>query len=324
MKKINIIVPCYNEENSIIKLYETIKNIFFTQLKDYKYDIIFVDDYSKDSTRKLIEELCKEDREHVKGAFNASNFGFSRNVFSALQLADGDAAFLVFGDLQDPPDLLPEFVKQWERGYKVVIGQKKASKEKRIMTQMRHLYYNCIDVLSDRKQIRNFNGFGFYDRAFIDILRQIEDIQPFLKQVIAEYASDYAVVGYIQNNSERGKSNFNLYKNYDFAMEGITSSTKKLMRLSTFLGVLLGVFSGIYALSVIIKKLMYWDSYPFGMASLTCGVFMLGAMQLFFIGILGEYILNINAKTLRRPRTVIERKINFEEEDELWVKRSQL
>lgn len=312
MKKIDIIVPCYNEEKSIKKMYEVISSIFERELTQYRYDIIFVDDYSRDGTRMLIEELCLLDQEHVKGVLNASNFGFSRNVFSALQMSNGDAAFLVFGDMQDPPQLLPEFVHKWEEGNKVVIGQKKDSKERKAMTWMRHLYYVCIDLLSDKNQIQNFNGFGLYDKSFIKILRQIQDMQPFLKQVIAEYSPDYGVVKYVQNTSDRGKSNFNLYRNYDFAMEGITSSTKKLMRLSTFIGVLLGVLSGLYAVSVVVKKLIYWESYPFGMASLTCGVFFLGAMQLFFIGILGEYLLSINMKTLRRPRTIIEKKINFE------------
>lgn len=140
-------------------------------------------------------------------------------------------------------------------------------------------------------------------------------MQPYLKQVVSEYAPDYKVIAYQQNRSNRGKSNFNFYKNYDFAMEGITSSTKKIMRLSTLSGALLGICSALYAVSVVIKKLIFWDSYPFGMASITVGIFLLGAMQLFFIGILGEYILSINAKTLKRPRVTIEEKINFKKDD---------
>ena len=177
---------------------------------------------------------------------------------------------------------------------------------------MRSLYYEAINILSDKSQIKQFNGYGLYDRSFIEILRQIDDIQPYLKQVVAEYSPDYDTIYYQQRASNRGKSNFNFYKNYDFAMEGITSSTKKIMRLSTICGVTLGIFSFIYAISVIVKKIMNWDSYPFGMASMTVGIFFLGAMQLFFIGMLGEYILSINMKTLRRPRVVVAEKINFE------------
>jgi len=312
-KKISIIVPCYNEENSVLRLHEIINQMFARELSGYDYDIIYVDDYSQDKTRDLIRILCENDVEHVKAVFNASNFGFSRNVFSALSMADGDAAFLVFGDLQNPPELLPEFVRKWEGGSKVVIGQKQGSDERKIMCFMRTMYYEIIKILSDKSQIKQFNGFGLYDKSFIEILRQIDDMQPYLKQVVAEYAPDYGVIPYQQRVSSRGKSNFNFYKNYDFAMEGITSSTKKIMRLSTMCGVVLGILSFIYAVSVIVKKLMNWDSYPFGMASITVGIFFLGAMQLFFIGILGEYILSINTKTLKRPRVVVAKKINFEE-----------
>lgn len=307
-----IIVPSYNEENSILKLYERVNAVFKSELIGYDYHIIFVDDYSKDNTRAIIRELCKKDKRHVKAAFNAANFGFSRNVFSSLQLGDGDLNVLMFGDLQDPPENISKFVKEWEKTKKhVIIGQKMGSAESRQINFMRKSYYKFIDLFSDRNQIKNFNGFGLYDRQFIDTIRLVEDLQPYLKQIVAEYCPDYGIVPYMQDVSDRGKSNFNFYRNYDFAMEGVTSSTKKLMRLSTLIGVLLGAFSGIYAISVIIKKLIYWDSYPFGMASLTVGVFFLGAVQLFFIGILGEYLLSVNTKTLRRPRTVISDKINF-------------
>ncbi|NBJ92115.1 glycosyltransferase family 2 protein [Parablautia muri] len=315
-KKICVVVPCYNEKNSITLLYEKVRNVFKNELVDYDYQMVFADDYSSDDTRKIIREICEKDPEHVKAVFNAANFGFSRNVFSSLQMADGDAAFLVFGDLQDPPELLTQFIEKWEAGKLVVIGQKSGSDEKWLMSAMRKLYYTLIGVFSDKTQIKHFNGFGLYDKKFISILRQIEEMQPYLKQVIAEYATDYGTVSYKQSISKRGKSNFNLYKNYDFAMEGITSSTKKLMRLSTCCGVLLGIASAAYAISVMIKKLMYWDSYPFGMASITVGIFFLGAMQLFFIGILGEYMLSINTKTLKRPRVVIAEKINFNDKEE--------
>lgn len=311
-KKISVVVPCYNEEKSVFLLYETVAEMFRNKLCQYNYDLIFIDDYSKDKTREKIRELCEKDKEHVRAAFNVSNFGFSRNVFSALTMADGDAAFLVFGDLQNPPELLPEFIDKWEKGSKVIIGQKRGSNEGKFMCLMRKLYYDVIGILSDKSQIKQFNGFGLYDKEFINVLKQIDDVQPYLKQVIAEYASDYSIVPYQQKESNRGRSNFNFYRNYDFAMEGITSCTKKLMRLSTLCGVILGIFSAFYAISVIIKKILNWSSYPFGMASITVGIFFLGAMQLFFIGILGEYILSINTKTLKRPRVIIGEKINFE------------
>lgn len=314
-KKICVLVLCYNEEKSVLQIYQLITEIFSTSLKYYDYDIVFVDDFSGDNTREIIRNLCEKDTGHVKAVFNAANFGLMRNTFSAFKMAEGDAAFLVFGDLQDPPQLLPQFIKEWEAGKKVVIGQKTGSNENKIMFFMRKLYYKVIDLFSDKSQIRQYTGFGLYDKSFVEVLNQIEDMQPYLKQVVSEYAPDYKVITYQQNRSNRGKSNFNFYKNYDFAMEGITSSTKKIMRLSTLSGALLGICSALYAVSVVIKKLIFWDSYPFGMASITVGIFLLGAMQLFFIGILGEYILSINAKTLKRPRVTIEEKINFKKDD---------
>lgn len=315
-KKICVLVPCYNEEKSIGNLYCAIRGIFDNVLYQYDYNIIFVDDFSSDRTQEIIKELCKKDSQHVRAVFNAANFGMLRNVFEAFKLVDGDAAFLLFGDMQDPPELLPQFVKEWEKGNHVIIGQKRGSNENKLMFFMRNIYYRIIDIFSEKSQIRQYNGFGLYDKKFVDVLVQIEDMQPYLKQVVAEYAPDYIALPYQQNKSGRGKSNYNFYRNYDFAMQGITSSTKKLMRISTFLGVGLGVISIFYAINVIIKKLLNWNSYPFGLASITVGIFLLGAIQLFFIGILGEYVLSINLKTLKRPRVIVRERINFENQIE--------
>lgn len=315
MKKISVVVPCYNEENSVIEMYNRIRKVFETRLTNYEYELIYVDDYSKDNTREIIRELCGQDK-HVKAVFNMANFGFSRNIFSSILQGDGDAVFLVFGDLQDPPELLPQFVKKWEEGSKVVIGKKIRSDENKFMCFMRSCYYFWIDELSEKKQIRHFNGYGLYDKKFVKVISEIEDSQPYIKAVVSEYAAGYAVVEYAHKKSSRGKSNFNLYKNYDFAMEGITSSTKKLMRIATFSGAVLGLLCAVYGIFVFIRKLLFWSSYPLGMASLSVGIFLLGAIQLFFIGILGEYVLSINTRTMRKPRVVIDEKINFDEQAE--------
>lgn len=312
MKKISVIASCYNEETTVENVYKVISGLFENELKDYLYELIFVDDFSSDNTRDLIRKVCKNDPIHCKAIFNAANFGFSRNVFSAIQQGtDSDATFLFFADMQDPPELLPEFVKQWEEGKKVVIGRKLDSTEGWFITKLRKAYYNVIDLLAETKQISSFNGFGLYDKSFIEVLRQIGDIKPYLKSIVAEYATDYGTVFYHHRDSER-KSSFSFYKNYDLAMEGITSSTKKLMRLSTFLGCGLGLISIIYAIYVIIRKLVNWNSFPVGMASLIVGVFLIGGVILFFIGVLGEYVMSINLKTTNKPRVVIGEKINYE------------
>lgn len=313
MSKISILIPCYNEQKSVEEIYIRLMAVLKSDLKQYDYEIIYVDDYSVDNTRNEIVKICKKDKK-VKGVFNAKNFGFHRNVFESFKYASGDCAFMIFGDLQDPPEMLPQFIDKWEQGYKCVIGQKNTSKESRGMQKFRKLYYWLINQLGDKKQIQFANGFGIYDRSFIEVLAKIDEISPYFKSVIAEYGMDIAIVQYDHSESKRGVSNFNFWRNYDFAMHGLTSSTKLLMRLSTFCGLFVGVLCMFFAIYVCIKKIIFWNSYPLGTASITVGVFFLGAMQLFFIGVLGEYILSINERISHKPRVIVKEKINFDEE----------
>lgn len=296
-------------------MYDRLTKIFHEQLPQYNYEIIFVDDYSPDNTRNEIRKLCKEDK-HVKAVFNAKNFGFTRNVFASLLYGTGDVTFMLFGDLQDPPELLPKTVEKWEQGYKVIIGQKTKSNESRLMYSLRTVYYKLIGALSDSKQIQHFNGFGLYDKEFIDVMRKIDDPNPYLKGLVSEFGINMYILPYEQAESLRGKSGFNFMKYYDVAMLGITSYTKILMRIATFIGVILGLFSVCLAVFVFITKLLNWNAYPYGTASILIGVFFIGAIQLFFTGILGEYILSINTRSMRRPLVVVGERINFEDKKE--------
>ena len=315
MKKISVTIPCYGDEKCVPVMYERLTKVFSEQLPQYDYEIIFVDDYSPDNTREVIREYCTKDK-HVKAVFNARNFGYTRNVFATMQYGTGDATFLLFSDLQDPPELLPQFVAEWEKGHKVVVGQKTKSKESKVLFFLRTIYYDVIGKFSDTKQIQHFDGFGLYDRAFIDVMRQIDDPYPYFKGLVSEYGMNIKIVQYEQAASLRGKSGQNFWKVYDAAMVGITSYTKIMMRIATFIGGALGVFSVFLALFVLVSKLLNWGSYPYGTASILIGVFFIGAVQLFFMGILGEYILSINTRTMRRPLVVVGEKINFEEEEE--------
>ncbi len=310
---ISVAIPCWAEEKSIATMYERLIKIFKNELSNYDYEIIFVDDCSPDSTWKEIGKICDKDK-NVKGIRNAKNFGFTRNVFATLLYGQGDATFLVFGDLQDPPEILPEMVKEWESGHKVVVGQKTHSAEPKLMYALRTVYYKLIGKLSDSKQIQHFNGFGLYDKAFIDVMRTIDDPCPYLKGLVAEFGMDIKIVQYEQALSMRGKSGFNFMKYYDVAMIGITSYTKILMRLATFVSAFLGVISAILAVYVLIRKILNWNSYLYGTAAILIGVFFLGAIQLFFLGILGEYILTINTRSMKRPLVVIGEKKGFPEE----------
>lgn len=314
-KTISVTIPCWSEEKSVRQMYDRLMKVFREQLSQYDYEIIYVDDYSPDNTRAEIRKLCKEDKK-VKAVFNARNFGFSRNVFATMQYGNGDATFMLFGDLQDPPELLPEMVKRWEAGSKVVIGQRTKGNENPIMYAMRRFYYKLMGMLSESKQIEHFNGFGLYDRSFIDILKKIDDPMPYLKGIVAELAIEQSIVPYEQAASLRGKSGANFLKNYDLAMQGITSYTKILMRIATFLGAGLGILSAIFAIFVLVSKILHWNQYPYGTATIIIGVFFIGAVQLFFMGILGEYVLSINTRSMKRPLVVVGEKINFEQSEE--------
>ncbi|WP_153504565.1 glycosyltransferase family 2 protein [Cumulibacter manganitolerans] len=307
---ISVVIPCFNEERSVQEMFDRLTAVFRDQLPRYDYEIIFVDDFSTDGTRAEIRRLAALDG-RVRGVLNARNFGFHRNVFSALTYGSGDATFMLFGDLQDPPENLPEFVRAWESGARVVIGQRRSSDEGFVMTALRRLYYAVIKWFADTTQIPRFTGYGLYDREFIRVLSEIDDVQPFFKAVVAEYGLNVEIVQYDQAKSARGKSNFNFLRNYDFAMQGITSSTKLLMRLATFIAALIGLVCLGLAIFVFINKVVNWDTYPAGDASTTVGIFFLGAVQLFFIGVLGEYILSINGRVTTKPRVVVGELINF-------------
>ncbi|MGP1410954.1 MAG: glycosyltransferase family 2 protein [Peptoanaerobacter stomatis] len=315
MKKISVVIPCWSEEKSVKLMYDRLKKVFDSQLTNYDYEIIFVDDHSPDNTWVEIEKVCKIDK-NVKGILNAKNFGFIRNVFFTLKQGTGDATFMLFGDLQDPPELLPDFVKKWEEGYKVIIGQKVKSEESKILYFWRSVYYKFIGSLSSTKQIQHFNGYGLYDKNFINTMNNIDDPIPYLKGIVAEFSMNPYIIQYEQSESNRGKSGSNFFKNYDLAMLGITSYTKTLMRMATFVGGILGIFSLLFAIFIFINKILNWNEYPVGTASIIIGIFFIGAVQLFFIGILGEYILSINTRVLKRPLVVVEKSLNFDENNE--------
>lgn len=309
-RTISVVIPSFNEERSVQEMFDRLTAVFRNDLPQYDYEIIFVDDFSTDGTRAEVRRLATMDP-RVKAVFNARNFGFHRNVFSALTYGTGDATFMLFGDLQDPPENLPEFVRAWESGKQVVIGQRRSSDEGVVMTGLRHLYYAVIRWFSDTNQIPRFTGYGLYDREFVRVLEKIDDIQPFFKAIVAEYGLNVEIIQYDQAKSARGKSNFNFLRNYDFAMQGITSSTKLLMRLATFIAAIVGLICLGFALFVLINKLINWETYPVGEASTTVGIFFLGAIQLFFIGVLGEYILSINGRVTSKPRVVVGERVNF-------------
>jgi glycosyltransferase involved in cell wall biosynthesis len=285
--------------------------VFKNDLPQYDYEIIFVDDRSPDDTWEEIRKACASDPK-TKGIRNATNFGFYRNVFSCMKYGDGDAVFMIFGDMQDPPEVLPEFVRHWEAGHKVVVGSRSNTYNKMFIAFARKVYYKLVYALSRHKQIDGISGFGLYDRSFVNILHEIDDMQPVLTGIITEYVKDVKIVPVTQEKGGRAKSNLNFWGKYDGAMITITSYTKFLLRACTFFGIAIGAFSVIFALLVVILKLSGVYPYPIGIPSVTVGMFFLGAVQLFFLGVLGEYVLSINERSMKRPLVVIDERLNFD------------
>lgn len=313
MKTISIVVPCYNEEENVEAMYQAISAVFRKSLPDYRYELIFIDNDSKDRTRELIRELCKKDAD-VKGIFNAKNFGQFNSPYYAMLQSTGDCTILMAADFQDPVEMIPRYVKEWENGYKIVIGIKKSSKENKIMYWLRSCYYKMIKRLSDVEQIEHFTGFGLYDARFIQVLRELDDPTPFLRGIVAELGFRRKEIPYEQPRRRAGKTSNNFYRLYDAAMLSITSYTKVGLRLATIFGSICSFASMLVALIYLVMKLLYWDRFPAGMAPLLIGMCFLGSVQIFFIGLVGEYILSINARVMRRPLVIEEERLNFTEE----------
>ena len=310
-KTITIVVPTYNEAANIQSIYDRVLAVFKSSLTDYNMQLLFIDNDSQDETRALIRELAASD-DRVQAIFNATNFGFSKSCFYGLSQAEGDCAVLMFADMQDPPEVIPEMVHKWEEGYKIVLGIKSKSKENKLMYLIRNIYYGILEKISETEHIRQYDGFGLYDAAFVEQLKSLKDPMPYLRGLVAEIGYHHAEVEYTQELRKAGKSAFSLMKYYDVAMLGITSSSKIVMRMATFLGMGLGVICMVVAFVTLIMKLCRWEYYNAGTAAIIVGIFFIGAVQLFFLGFLGEYILNINIRTMNHPIVVEEERINLQ------------
>lgn len=314
MKKISIVVPCYNEEENIIPMSQALVGLFENELAKYDYEILFIDNCSTDHTREYLEYICKNDHK-VKAIFNAKNFGQFNSPFYALCQTTGDCTIDICADFQEPVEMIPKFVEEWENGAKIVCGIKSSSKENGFIYFLRSCYYKLIKKMSSVKQIEHFTGFGLYDASFIKILRELDDPTPFLRGIVAEFGYNIKYLEYEQQKRKHGKTHNNWYSLYDAAMLSITSYTKMGLRVATIAGFVLSAVSIIVAIIYLVLKLLHWDSFPLGTAPVLIGVFFFGSIQLFFIGLLGEYIMNINTRVMKRPLVIEEKRINFDSEE---------
>lgn len=311
MKTISVLIPTYNEEDNVEAICKAVQAEIKENCPEYNYEIVFIDNKSTDKTRDILEQLCKEDN-RVKAVFNCKNFGQFNSPFYGLLQTSGDCTILLCADFQDPVELIPTMVRKWEEGAKVVCMIKKSSQENSLVYLARSVYYKMIKTMSEINQIEHFTGFGLYDKSFIELLKELKDPTPFLRGIVAEYAPDHLEIPYEQKKRKAGKTKNNFFSLFDAAMLSFTSYTKGGPRLATFLGFLISGISFAVAMIYLVLKVLFWNRFIAGNAPILIGVFFLGGIQLFFIGLLGEYIMSMNTRVINRPLVIEEKRLNFD------------
>ncbi len=309
-RMISIVTPCFNEEQNVQELHERIREVMLSLEGTVDYEHIFIDNASTDRTLEILKQISSNDP-RVKIIVNARNFGHIRSPYHAVLQAGGDAVICMASDLQDPPEMVPDFIGKWEEGYKIVVGVKEKSEESPLFFAIRKFYYNLIGRLSEVDLIKNFTGFGLYDREIVEILRQIDDPYPYFRGLICDIGFDRAEIPYLQRARRRGITKNNFYTLYDIAMLGFTNHSKIPLRLATMIGFGLGVINMIVALAYTVYKLLFWNNFSVGIAPVVIGMFFFASVQLFFIGIIGEYIGSIHTQVLKRPLVIEKERINF-------------
>lgn len=310
MKTISIITPCYNEVENIRELVDRIRNVM-EELPEYAYEHILIDNASKDNTVAVLREIASKDK-HIKVIVNTRNFGHVRSGYYALLQARGDAVIGMASDLQDPPEMIPRFIKKWEEGFRIVLGVKESSAESPLFFHVRKAYYKMVSKLSEVDLMQNTTGFGLYDRKVIEILRHIDDPYPYFRGLICDIGFEIASVPFHQPTRKRGFTKNNFYTLYDLAMLGITNHSKVPLRLAIMTGFIVALFSLLVAFGYFVYKLIFWQSFSVGMAPLVIGLFFFSSVQLIFIGIIGEYVGAIHTQVLKRPLVIERERINFD------------
>lgn len=309
MTFISIVTPCYNEVENVEDLYRQIKTIM-AEVADLEYEQIYIDNASTDGTVAILRRLAVEDK-RVKVILNTRNFGHIRSPYHGLLEGGGDAVILMASDLQDPPALIPLFIKKWKEGYKVVMGVKIKSEETPIFYALRTLYYRTLQAFAETELVEHATGFGLYDQEVIRTLRSLQDPYPYFRGLIAELGYERATIAYDQPKRVRGITKNNFYTLYDMAMLGLTNHSRLPLRLAAMIGFLSSLISFLVGMVYLIYKLVDWQNFSLGLAPVILGLFFMGSIQLFFLGIVGEYIGAIYIQVLKRPLVIEKERINF-------------
>jgi glycosyltransferase involved in cell wall biosynthesis len=308
---LTVLTPCFNEEENVREVYDRVKAAMAT-VSDLEYDHLFIDNASTDRTVEILRELAASDK-RVRVIVNTRNFGHIRSPYHAFLQARGDAVIGVVSDLQDPPELIPEFIRKWREGYKVVIGVKKGSHESWLKSRTRRFYYWLVaKISSDVELVENFTGFGLYDREVVEQFRGTEERYPYFRGLVSDFGYPHAVVSYVQPTRRRGTTKNNFFSLYDMAMLGVTNHSKVPLRLASMAGFVISLLSLLVAIVYLVLKLTFWNTLELGLAPLLIGIYFFGAVQLFFIGMLGEYIAAIHTQVQKRPLVVERERIGFE------------
>lgn len=309
-KRVSLISPCFNEEANIDELYQRVCEVM-VGLPQYDFEYLFIDNASTDQTLDKLKAIAAQDP-RVKIIVNTRNFGHLRSPYWGIIQTRGDVTVYMASDLQDPPELIPEFLAAWERGYKVVLAVKPVSQMNPLVHRLRKFYYRFLDAISEVSIIKDATGFGLYDRVVLDKLREIHDPYPFMRGLICELGYPIKTVPFNQPRRIRGLSKNNAYTLYDIAMLGIVSHSVVPIRMAAMIGFLTGLLSILVALVFLILKLVLWNAFPMGIAPIVIGLFFMFGVVLLFIGILGEYIASIHTYVRNRPVVVEKERINFD------------
>ena len=314
IRTITILTPCYNEEENVRALYEKVKSVF-APLAGYRYEHLFIDNASTDGTVAVLRDLASRDRS-VKVIVNTRNFGHIRSPIHALLQARTDAVVILAADFQDPPEVIPQLLEKWREGFRVVLAIKAAAEESPLMFAIRRVGYRIVDGLSEVRQVRNNTGFGLYDKAFLSVLRTLPDPYPYFRGIVAELGFKYATVPYTPPSRKRGITKNNLYMLYDLGVQGIINHSKIPLRIAAMLGFVSSVISLGAAVVYFVMKMLFWYDLPIGVAPVIIGLFCVASVQLFFLGVLGEYVGAIYTQVRNRPLVVEQERINFPTEDD--------
>jgi len=313
-KTISIVTSCYNEEGNLREWYDRIRSVL-NEFPNYAYEFIVADNCSTDGSRAILRAIAAQDK-NFRVILNANNFGWIRSPFNAFIQAKGDAVVTLCSDLQEPPEMIAEFIRHWQSGIQVVCGVKPASKENPLMFRVRRAYYALLASFSDTPQIQNFTGFGLYDRKFVNALKQFHEPYPYFRGLVSEIGFNRIEIPFTQAARKHGKRKSSFFSLYDVAMTGFVNHTKLPLRLAAFTGFILAGISFLVALGYLICKLIFWRTFSLGMAPLVIGLFFFSAVQLIFIGVIGEYIGAIWTQVKNKPLVIEDERINFDTVDD--------